>query len=309
MQTALSHLGGHAVLEQRRKSNEIARDRATRLRGELQNALGQQNWAEILRLADAFLDLAPECREVKQTRDEALRRLGVRFGSTVAHTEPAIAVDEPTPVPVNRPRDATGSLRSRFILWVDGVGGYLVCPGNVVTIGQANPGSTVEIPIMGDLSRQHAAIIRDGEGYSIRSDREVSVNGRMIRQGTLRHRDLVRLGHTVEMRFSLPCPISSTARLDLTSRHRLHLSLAGILLMSDTCVIGSSAQTHVQVPDVAAQLVIYRQGEGLYCRGNGLLEIDGLTHDGRGPLRWTSRIIAGDVSLTLEPLISSLCHV
>jgi hypothetical protein len=79
--------------------------------------------------------------------------------------------------------------------------------------------------------------------------------------------------------------------------------------MADTCVIGPSLQTHVQVPDVSAQIVIYRQGEGLCCRGTGLVEIDGQAHDGRGPLRWTSRIIAEDVSLSLEPLSSPLCQV
>jgi hypothetical protein len=95
----------------------------------------------------------------------------------------------------------------------------------------------------------------------------------------------------------------------LISRNRLHLSLAGILLMADTCVIGPSQQTHVQVPDATAQIVIYRQGEGLCCRGAGALEIDGQTHEGRGALRWTSRVIAGDVSLSLEPLGSPLCQV
>jgi hypothetical protein len=305
LQTARNHLNGHAALNDRFKSVESSRDRAGSLRGDLQNALAQQNWPEVLRVADSFLDLAPECREVRQTRDEALRRLGVRVGVAPAV---GLAHDAEDASPGRRGREATPA-RNRFILWVDGVGGFLVCQGSVVTLGQASPASTVDIPILGDLSRHHATIVRDGEGYLIRSDREMLVNGRTIGQVSLRHGDTIRLGRGVDLRFTTPCPISGTARLDLVSRHRLHLSLAGILLMADTCVIGPTAQTHVQVPDASTQIVIYRQGEGLVCRGNGALEIDGQSHDGRGALRWTSRVMAGDVSLSLEPLSSPLCQV
>jgi hypothetical protein len=306
MQTSRNHMNGHAGVRERVQRMECTRDRAATIRGNLQSALGLQNWAEVLRIAESFLDLAPDCRAVKQTRDEALRRLGVRVTSAT-NILPAIAADEAASA---RPlREGTNGLRGRFILWVDGVGGFLVCPGNVVTLGQANPASTVDIPILGDLSRQHATIVRDGEGYLIRSDRELAVNGRCTRQLALRHQDVIRLGRAVDMKFTAPCPISSTARLDLVSRHRLHLSLAGILLMADTCVIGPSPQTHVQIPDASAQIVIYRQGEGLHCRADGVLEIDGQSHEGRGALRWTSRVIAGDVSLSLEPLSSPLCQV
>jgi hypothetical protein len=305
VRTAGNHLPHHKALEARIKLLEASYEKATAARGKLQGALAQQNWPEVLRIADSFLELAPECREVKQARDEAMRRLGVRVPQT---TYVAPTNDAGDGLRVRRLRDGAGT-RNRFILWVDGVGGFLVCTGNVVTLGQATPATTVEIPILGDLSRQHATIVRDGEGYVIRSDRELQVNGRVTGQVALRDGDIVRLGRTVDLKFSTPCPVSGTARLDLVSRHRLHLSLAGILLMADNCVIGPTRQTHVQVPVGSSQIVIYRQGEGLFCRGAGSLEIDGQSHDGRGSLRWTSRVIAGDVSLSLEPVGSPLSHV
>jgi tetratricopeptide (TPR) repeat protein len=306
MQTAKNHLARSAILDERIKLMESTRDQAATIRGNLQNALALQNWAEVLRLSDLYLDLAPNCREVKQARDESLRRLGVRIMSAT-NASPSGVGDETSPA--RGLREPTAALRSRFILWVDGVGGFLACPANVVTIGQASPATTVDIPILGDLSRQHATIVRDGEGYFIRSDRDLEVNGRPTRQVALRHQDVIRLGRSVDLRFTTPCPISGTARLDLISRHRLHLSLTGILLMADTCVIGPSRQTHVQVPSGSAQIVIYRQGEGLYCRGAGVLEIDGQAHESRGALRWTSRLTSGDVSLSLEPLGSPLSQV
>jgi tetratricopeptide (TPR) repeat protein len=306
LETAARQIGGHECVEQKLKSMQRDRERAAELRGQLQGALAAQNWLQVLQTADAFLEIAPDCREVKQTRDEALRRLGVRVTSATNIAPPSLLDDMS---PVRSPLESKNGSRNRFILWVDGVGGFLVCQGNVVTLGQANPGCTVDVPILGDLSRQHATIVRDGEGYLIRSDRDLTINGRPARQATLRDGDVIRLGRSVDLKFTMPCPVSGTARLELVSRHRLHLSLAGILLMADTCVLGASAQTHVQVPESTRQIVLYRQGDHLICRGDGVLEIDGQPHEGRGSLRSSSRVIAGDFSFSLEPLGSPLNQV
>lgn len=175
-------------------------------------------------------------------------------------------------------------------------------------MGQAGPGNTVDIPVFGDLSRQHAILVRDDEGYLIRSDRELSVNGRPVKQSPLRHGDAIRLGRSVELRFSTACPASETARMNLTSAHRLQLSLAGILLMAETCVLGPSARANVQVPS-SGQAILYRQGGELWCRTDGTVEIDGRSYEGRGPLRWCSRVTLGDLSFSLEPLNSPLSQV
>src|SRR5205085_1968322 len=44
---------------------------------------------------------------------------------------------------------------SQYLLWIDGVGGYLVCLSHRVTLGQANPESVVDIPLLADVSRHH----------------------------------------------------------------------------------------------------------------------------------------------------------
>ena len=50
----------------------------------------------------------------------------------------------------------------RFLLWIDGVGGYLVCLGDEVILGQASSEYQVDIPIQADLSRRHAKISPTG---------------------------------------------------------------------------------------------------------------------------------------------------
>src|SRR5262245_58744456 len=69
----------------------------------------------------------------------------------------------------------------RLLLWVDAVGSYLVCMGSEVALGQpAAQGPGPDVPILGDLSRRHAIIRRDGETYSIEAIRPVRIDGRAI---------------------------------------------------------------------------------------------------------------------------------
>jgi tetratricopeptide (TPR) repeat protein len=298
-------LQDEAQLARRLNTLESAWTQAAETRDQLHKALATQDWAGVLPAADFLLQAAPDCREARQARDEALRRLGVPVATTAAG-QSTHRDDTPT---VRVCGEVKGVSRERFILWVDRVGGYLVCQAPVVTIGQAVPGGTVDVPILGDLSRLHATIARDSEGYLVRSEKELAVNGRTTKQMLLRHGDVIRLGRGVELLFSVPCPVSDTARLELKSRHRLHLSLAGILLMAEACVLGPAAQANVVVPHAAGKIIIYRQGSGLSCRADGPLEIDGQTYPGRGPLRFTSRATVGDVSFSLEPLSSPLNQV
>ena len=77
--------------------------------------------------------------------------------------------------------------KSRLLLWVDAVGGFFVCPGTEVRLGQAVPDSTVELPLLADLSRHHATIRRDEEGYTIEPVRDVRLDGQRINETSWIH--------------------------------------------------------------------------------------------------------------------------
>src|SRR5213078_2141129 len=49
-------------------------------------------------------------------------------------------------------------LPKRFFLWVDGVGGYLVCLSPRVTFGQATAEGPIDVPLFADVSRLHAEV-------------------------------------------------------------------------------------------------------------------------------------------------------
>src|SRR5919204_3789912 len=102
---------------------------------------------------------------------------GVR-GRAWKAVEPITVVAGPAaPEPPAPPEPPAGKRDPQFLLWIDGVGGYLVCLGNRITLGQATPETTVDVPLFADVSRLHAALTRDTEGYLLEAMRSAQVNG------------------------------------------------------------------------------------------------------------------------------------
>ena len=189
----------------------------------------------------------------------------------------------------------------RFFLWVDAIGGYLVCLGDEVMLGQAVPRTGVEVPILADLSRRHAKIIRDGEGYVVESYSTIHVNGKRIHdRALLRDGDEIELGSGVRLLFHKPHALSATARLDFASRHRTQPAADGILLMAESCVLGPRRQNHIVCREWMDDVILFRQGSELCCRSSGALEIDEQPYDGRGRITHNSRVTGDDFALSLE---------
>ncbi len=191
----------------------------------------------------------------------------------------------------------------KFLLWVDAVGGYWVCLGDEVTLGQPVRPGTVDIPILGDLSSRHARIHRDGEGYLIEAIREVRVDGRPVgRMASLREGSRIRLGEVVKLIFRRPHALSATARLDFASRHRTQPSSDAVLLMADSCVMGPKPYSHVVCRDWPNEVVLYRHEDHLYCRTAGPMEVDGTRCKDRSPIRRNSRVVGDRFSFSLEAI-------
>src|SRR5262245_59435083 len=108
---------------------------------------------------------------------------------------------------------------ARFLLWIDGVGGYLVCLGSRLTFGHAAAGERVDVPLIADVSRLHASLTRDAEGYVLEAGRPVKINGQPTSRSLLRSGDRVTLGRSCQFIFRQPAALSATARLDFVSGH------------------------------------------------------------------------------------------
>jgi hypothetical protein len=196
---------------------------------------------------------------------------------------------------------SSGRNADKFLLWVDAVGGYLVCLGDEVTVGQPVGSRGVDIPILGDLSSRHARIWRDSGGYLIEAIREVRVDDRPVRRvALLGERSRIQLGDSVKLLFRRPHALSATARLDFLSRHRTDPSVDAVVLMADSCVLGPKPHSHVVCRDWPREVVLYRHDDELYCRSRGAMEIDGLRCNSRSPITRNSRIVGDRLSFSLE---------
>jgi tetratricopeptide (TPR) repeat protein len=281
-----------ASLERFQKELEERRKDFGDLLIKLHEAAQQEHWREVIQVAEQVLALAPQHVEARKVRSRAWKAVEP---PTVAHVpaKEASPPESPPPAP-------------RFLLWIDGIGGYLLCLGNRVSLGQATPDSFVDIPLYADVSRMHAALTRDAEGYLLEAFRSAQVNSRAVERALLQPGDRITLGSSCQLHFRQPVPVSASARLDLVSGHRLPLAVDAVLLMAETLVLGPGPQAHVSMPDLKQPLVLYRHKDGLAVRYPGHLTIDGHSIRERGPLGSQARVVGEDFAFALEPVGSKL---
>jgi tetratricopeptide (TPR) repeat protein len=188
----------------------------------LTEATQQQRWRDILLAADEVIAVAPNHREARQWKVKAWDTIPhestttdnvVSLSTTDFEVPKPLSTTLAGPIPIAKPVVSQTGVPKRFMLWIDGVGSYLVCLNTRVTFGQATANGPVDVPIFADVSRIHAELARDGEGYILESAREVMVNGLATKRTTLKPGDRVTLGSTCQFQFHLPVPISPSARL------------------------------------------------------------------------------------------------
>ncbi|MGE0761580.1 MAG: FHA domain-containing protein, partial [Pirellulaceae bacterium] len=165
-------------------------------------SLSAENWPRVMQLADSLLAFAPQWKAARQARQRAWQQAGTRLDSTVAGQRDGDWQETEERGAAMTRGSADDRVRGgRFLLWVDGVGGYLVCLGDEVALGQQVPGNDVDVPILGDLSRRHARIRRSGEGYVIEAAQPLRVNGQVANPArSLADGDELELGSGIRFR-------------------------------------------------------------------------------------------------------------
>lgn len=187
-----------------------------------------------------------------------------------------------------------------FYLWIDGVGGYLVCPQEVVTVGCVEA-EKADVPLSGDLLPIHARFFRENEGYVLEAAGPVRVEGRPVVRTVVPDCCSLELGNWVRLTFTRPHPWSLSARLEFASGHRTVPATDGVLLFARNFVLGPARRSHIVCPLWADEVLIYRDHGGLKCRTRGLLKIDGKVVRGEGLLGFTSRVEIPGGRFHLEP--------
>jgi hypothetical protein len=283
----------------------------------LHAALAKAEWTEALAAAEALLELAPQHTAARQARRKAwaavgmevtqahypaLRGVGPRAASPLANWQPAgsthahrrsAKVDTVTEREQGR----------RLVAWIDAVGGFLVCLGDEIVIGQPSDGGDVDVPILADLSRRHAIIRREGEAYVLKPLVRTAVDGRVVADPiVLRDKCTIKLGEAVELRFRKPHALSNTAVLEILSHHKTEPAVDGIVLMSESCILGPQPHSHVRCRPWSSDLVLFRRGTELMCRTHSPVEIDGQACVGQASVAGNCRIENEEFALSLEEI-------
>lgn len=183
----------------------------------------------------------------------------------------------------------------RVVAWVDGVGAFLICLPETLTIGGLS--GRADVRMAANLLGEHARIKRSGEGYVLEavgttllarvpephSSRRGS--GRIVEGSTdLSNGDelvLFRDGSEgVRLRFRRPNELTSTAALSIASDHRTEPRYDGIIMLGEACVLGKKTDSHISCRDSEGAIVLFRRDGGLWCRAETPLSLNGSSMTG-----------------------------
>ncbi len=212
---------------------------------------------------------------------------------------------------------STGSqpATDRYIAWVDGVGAWLVLTGESVSLGRVNGNVSpllkatskeqeADISLVANLSRDHASIQRVDENYVLKPKSSVEIQGRPISYDTVLPDSCeLTLGESVRLSFSIPTPLSATAKMTFVSEHRTRTSVDGVILMAETCLLGPSASDHISCRHWSESVVLVQTSAGIIAKSKQNLQIGGRR---AGPTDVISggQVVSGDdFRFRLEPLI------
>jgi hypothetical protein len=191
----------------------------------------------------------------------------------------------------------------RYMLWIDGVGAWLLSVGSSLTIGGPASDAAADLSLLANLSRKHATLLRSGERYILHAHSPVLVAGRPVheRADLCDGHDIV-LGSSVRMRFRLPTVMSGSARLEFLSDHRPAYAADGVVLMDDTCLLGPAGENHVCCPRWPQALLLYRRDGQLFCKARDDLFINGTHSPGGGALVPGTVVTGNEIRFRIEAL-------
>jgi len=291
----------------------------------LQTAAMQNHWTEVNEYCEQILKLAPRQEIALAAKKHALQRIKrqTNAGSRNTHV-PERVTDSNSFFQFERHEDGSYSPTPQlpaatetaeelpaapqrepdsFLVWVDGVGGYLVCTEPVCLIGQALEGTVVSIPLQADLRHRHARLELIAGQHLIQPLGHVTLDN-VTKEAAFVILDgqTLGLGEGVRLKYTQPHPLSKTSRLDFVSRHRTQPWSDGVILASQSIILGPNRHNHVYCPRWRNDLIFFCRGDVWYCRRRLPFFVDGKKVERETEIRFTSHISGDDFSLTLEPV-------
>ncbi len=292
-------------LESRIRSFDFQKSVLTDLTRELQFAINQSAWSGAKAVSDRILQIAPR----NQVALDAQKRCGVKQANAIhlikdsqnvrtddqdqrtdLLNESSLTLVDTQDIALN---SEPQNMRS-FMLWIDGVGGFLVCTNELLTIGRAVDQPGVDIPVQADLRRRHQKIKRVENQYlTTRFDQE---DGWQL----LVDQQILELENGVQAKFSMPNPLGCSARLEFVSRHRTQPWSDAVLLLGDALLLGPDRSHHVYCPRWKQKMVVFHRDGKVWLRTPGQAEVNGQVVSGDIELNDGVRVTGDEYSISCE---------
>jgi hypothetical protein len=158
--------------------------------------------------------------------------------------------------------------RSRWRLWVDGCGGYLLLTGNRWSIGGSGLRSDVDIGLLADCPRRAGEIVCSQGDFFWDDGRKKS----SLRRGSGRsvdataapvwitHGQTLPVPGSARVIFRQPSALCGSAVLGVLPPHRFSDHVDGVILVHDSFLIGPGEDCHIRCDPLTAPVIVTRRG-------------------------------------------------
>lgn len=201
-------------------------------------------------------------------------------------------------------KESPSQIIHQYKLWIDGVGGYLLCSGDEVVLGnrsQTEQSKLGKIPIQAAIRSEHCSILFESESYWLEAFAACEVNQSQVTERVRVPDDAVLTLEDVQLRVRIPSPLSKTAILQIESGHRMEGGMDGAILFRSTCLLGDRSQNHVVCRGWQDQVIIIQRQGQLFCKSqNGVIKRNGKEAGSMVPVNDGDFLEGEDWSMTFE---------
>ncbi len=206
----------------------------------------------------------------------------------------------PQPVGYNGSEVREGSLPSKFVLQMDGIGSFIVLRDRRVTVGPVSSSAQPAVGLMADPNLPVATIERADDDYFIRSSNPVRVNDATTSNKLLVNGDRIGLSPRCGMRFNIPNPASTTAILSLSTARLGRADVRQIILMDRDILIGPNTGSHIHAESLDETITLFVQNGRLLCKAQQAILVDEKPVSAKSGLPIEKQIRIGRLSMVLS---------
>ena len=175
---------------------------------------------------------------------------------------------------------------SRWRLWIDGCGGYLLVNGVQWSVGGLSRATNADVCVQADWPRLAGQISRRGADYFWQGQNSLE-SKTLLTDGTpfpIQGSALMTLGK--------PSQLSDTAVLSLNAPHRFDQHVDGVVLVLETVLVGPGSDCHLRCRGASDRAILQLKDNQWYAKA-------GLLGDFQ-KLEVGHRVVIQSLAMTLE---------